>query len=148
MLKRGTRTSAGRTYTIFVPLGVAALAAILFGLPTLILPFHPDQALFAMVGKAVGSGLFPYVDAWDFKPPGLYVIYAAAIQGPFGIARNIRVFNLAWTAISAVLVAELGRRWWNARSGVIAAALYGLVSATAMPFWESAQPDSLVVLPL
>jgi hypothetical protein len=130
------------------PAVAATAATILLGLPTLIMPLHPDQASFAMVGKAVASGRFPYVDVWDLKAPGLYFLYALAIHGPFELARNVRVFSLGWTAVSAALIVELGRRWWNWRAGLIAALLYGLVWSTDTPFWLSAQPDSLAVLPI
>jgi hypothetical protein len=132
----------------FILLALVAIAAAVFMLPTLILPLHPDQALFAVVARTVASGGFPYKDAWDFKLPGLYLLYAPAIQGPFDIAHNLRVFTLVWTAASTVLVAALGRRWWNWRAAMIAALLYVVVCSTDIPFWQSAQPDSLAVLPL
>jgi hypothetical protein len=117
-------------------------------LPTLNLPLHPDQALFSVIGRTVAAGGFPYRDAWDFKLPGLYLLYAVAIHGPFDLARNVRLFNLVWTAASAGLIAELGRRWWNWRAGLIAALIFAVVCSTDIPFWLSAQPDSLAVLPL
>jgi hypothetical protein len=130
-------------------LSVAAIGATaLLMLPTLNLPLHPDQALFAVVGRTVAAGGFPYRDAWDFKLPGLYLLYAAANHGPLDVAHNVRLFNLIWTAASAGLIAELGRRWWNWRAGLIAALIYALVCSTDIPFWLSAQPDSLAVLPL
>lgn len=132
----------------WLPAVLAAAAVVILGLPTLILPLHLDQALFAMVGRAVARGGMPYVDAWDFKQPSLYLVYAAAIHGPFGLMRNVRVFDLAWTAVSAALLAELGRRWWNGRAGLIAGLTFALAWSTATPWWQSAQPDSLVVLPL
>src|SRR5262249_32919989 len=118
------------------------------GLPTLIMPLHPDQALFAAVGQTVARGGFPYVDAWDFKPPALYLLYAVAVSGPFDVTANVRAFDLCWTAASAALIFELGRRWWSPRAGVFAALIYALVWSTGTPWWQSAQPDSLVVLPL
>jgi hypothetical protein len=127
---------------------VAALATALLMLPTLNLPLHPDQALFSLVGRTVAGGGFPYRDAWDFKLPGLYLLYALAIHGPFDVAHNVRLFSLVWTVASAGLIAELGRRWWNWRAGLIAALIYALVCSTDIPFWLSAQPDSLAVLPL
>ncbi|MGH2585598.1 MAG: hypothetical protein ACRDJE_11850, partial [Dehalococcoidia bacterium] len=46
----------------------AAAVVLAVGLPTLILPFWSDSAIFATVGKAIADGGFPYVDAWDQKP--------------------------------------------------------------------------------
>ena len=75
-------------------LGTAA-AVLVVGLPTLILPFWPDQAIFSMIGRVIWEGGYPYVDAWDQKPPSIYFIYAVAIHGPFDVMRNLRVFDLA-----------------------------------------------------
>jgi hypothetical protein len=136
------------TGTNLLLLVLAGLAAIVLMLPTMILPLHPDQALFAVVGRTVAGGGFPYKDAWDFKLPGLYLLYAVAIHGPFDVAHNVRLFTLIWTAASAIVVADLGRRWWNWRAGLLAALIYALVCSTDIPFWQSAQPDSLAVLPL
>jgi hypothetical protein len=134
--------------TTFGPAALAAAGTLLLGLPTLIMPLHPDQALFAMVGRTVGAGGAPYVDAWDFKPPSLYAVYALAVRGPFDVARNVRAFDLGWNAMAAACVAELGRRWWGAPAGILAGLIFALVWSTGTPWWQSAQPDSLVVLPL
>src|SRR5207249_4979256 len=66
----------------------------------------------------------------------------------FSVARDVRAFDLVWTAATAGLLAELGRRWWNARAGLLGALSFALVWSTGIPWWQSAQPDSLVVLPL
>ena len=144
MTPQQTQGVSARVVTVVL----TGIAAAVLMLPTLILPLHPDQALFAVVGRTVAAGGFPYKDAWDFKLPGLYLLYALAIHGPFDVAHNVRLFNLIWTAASSVLVAELGCRWWNRRAGLIAALVYAFVCSTDIPFWQSAQPDSLAVLPL
>jgi hypothetical protein len=131
-----------------LPAALAAGMVLLLGIPTLILPLYSDQALFAIAGKTVASGGFPYVDAWDVKPPGVYLVYALAVQGPFGIDGNVRAFDLVWTALTAAVLAELGRRWWSARAGILAGLFFGVVWSTAAPWLHSAQPDSLCALPV
>src|SRR5262249_16910521 len=56
--------------------------------------------------------------------------------------------DLAWTAVTVICVIKLGRRWWNLRAGVIAGLVYGGVYVTASGWWQSAQPDSFIALPL
>ena len=131
-----------------VPHVAVAAAVLLIGLPTVILPFGPDQAIFATIGKTISDGGYPYLDAWDQKPPGIYLIYAAGIHGPLGIMRNLRVFDLAWAAATVVVLVELGRRWWSLRAGVIAGLVYGAVYVTISGWWQLAQPDSFIGLPL
>ncbi len=127
---------------------LTALIVTIAGLPMIIMPLHPDQATFAMVGRAIAGGRFPYVDVWDQKPPALFVIFAIAVQGPFDVMRNVRVFDILWTAATAVVLLELGRRWWSLRAGVLTGLIYGLVHVNNNPWWQSGQPDSLMVLPL
>src|SRR4051812_24037984 len=75
----------------YTPHLLVAAVIFLFGIPTIILPFWPDQSIFSIIGKAIAQGGFPYTDAWDQKPPGIYLIYAAAIQGPFGLVTNVHL---------------------------------------------------------
>jgi hypothetical protein len=131
-----------------LPYAAVASLTLILGLPTFIMPLHPDQALFALVGRAVAAGGFPYVDAWDVKTPSVYFIYALAIQGPFDLMHNVRAFDLAWTMTTALLLIALGRRWWSLRVGVFAAAIYAVAAETGNPWAQSAQPDSFVALPL
>jgi hypothetical protein len=127
---------------------VVGLIVAVAGLPMFILPLHADHSTFAMVGRAIADGRFPYVDIWDQKPPALFFIYALAVQGPFDIMQNVRAFDIVWTALTAAVLVELGRLWWSARAGVLAGLTYGLVSVNNIPWWQSAQPDLLAVLPL
>jgi hypothetical protein len=126
-----------------------AVVVLAVGLPTMILPFWPDQAIFALIGKTIWNGGFPFVDAWDQKPPSIYFIYAVAIHGPFDLVQNVRAFDLAWTTATVVVLCELGRRWWNLRAGVLAGLGYGVVYVTMSGGWARlAQPDSFIGLPL
>ena len=37
-----------------------------------------DQGIYAVVGDGVLHGKMPYRDLWDFKPPGIFLVYALA----------------------------------------------------------------------
>ncbi|MFP5273317.1 ArnT family glycosyltransferase [Coleofasciculus sp.] len=39
-----------------------------------------DEALYLLVGRSILEGNPPYVEVWDNKPPGLFVIYAIALK--------------------------------------------------------------------
>ena len=45
-----------------------------------------DQGIYAVVARAMLDGGMPYRDAWDFKPPGIFLIYALA-RALFGEAQ-------------------------------------------------------------
>ena len=132
----------------WLPHAAAVVIVTLVGLPTLIIPFWYDSAIFAAIGKAISNGGYPYVDAWDQKPPAIYLIYALAIHGPFGFMANVRLFDLLWMAATVALIVELGRRWWSARAGLLAGITFGVVYFTVSGAWQSAQPDSFIGLPL
>ena len=71
-------------------LGLWLLALALFTrLGTLGDPnFWEDEQLFRYIGKAILDGAVPYVDVWDRKPPGLFLLFAlfAAVSPEIGRA--------------------------------------------------------------
>jgi hypothetical protein len=90
----------------FLFLAVAAIAlvgGILWG------PYY-DGAIFGVIGEQLARGALPYRDAWDHKPPGIYVVVAllSYLPGP--------TWAWIWAASVGVLAltAELIRRltWW------------------------------------
>lgn len=40
--------------------------------------FHADEQFYLLMGDQLWHGVLPYVDLWDRKPLGLFLIYAAA----------------------------------------------------------------------
>jgi hypothetical protein len=130
------------------PYALVALAVAAVYWPMLEYPFGPDQAIFAEIGRTIWRGDFPYVAAWDQKPPAIYFIYAIGIHGPLGLMRNLRAFDLAWLLATCLVLMELGRRWWSLPAGAFAGFLYGAVYATTTGYWYSAQPDGYIALPL
>src|SRR4029077_4705651 len=53
------------------------LASLLVGRGfTAFVPGHADARLFAYIGPEWRSGVIPYVDVWDNKPPGIFATIA------------------------------------------------------------------------
>ncbi|WP_437753437.1 glycosyltransferase family 39 protein [Sorangium sp. So ce1389] len=124
-------------------IGAIAVGAIAFLLlQILTYGYGRDQGIYAMVARAVLDGGMPYRDAFDFKPPGIFLIYALAraLFGPaqWGI-RALEVLGLAGMCLAMVSLA--GRAFGDRRIGVVAAALAVLVHAQ-LDFWHTAQPES------
>jgi Dolichyl-phosphate-mannose-protein mannosyltransferase len=117
---------------------ITALAA----LQILIFSFGRDQGIYAMVGEGILHGKVPYKDLWDFKPPGIFFVYALA-QGMFGKSmlapRLLEVFGLV------VLVACSGRLgqtfFGNSTVGYVGGALASLIHAE-LDFWHTGQPET------
>lgn len=101
-----------------------------------------DQGIYAMVGRALLSGKMPYRDAWDFKPPGIFVIYAGA-RALFGSGQwGIRALECLGLVAMVAAMGELTKRWWGERAiGILGGAVAVLVHAQ-LDFWHTAQPES------
>ncbi|MGK3959606.1 glycosyltransferase family 39 protein [Sorangium sp. So ce118] len=124
-------------------IGAIAIGAIAFLLlQILTYGYGRDQGIYAMVARAVLDGGMPYRDAFDFKPPGIFLIYALAraLFGPaqWGI-RALEVLGLVGMCFAMASLA--GRAFGDRRVGVVAAALAVLVHAQ-LDFWHTAQPES------
>jgi hypothetical protein len=101
-----------------------------------------DQGIYAMVGRAITHGQMPYRDAWDFKPPGIFLVYALS-RGLFGSAQwGIRMLEIIGLGAMVYAMAELTRRWWsNPRIGLVGGVVAALVHAQ-LDFWHTAQPET------
>jgi len=136
-----------RVSTAHWPLLAAVAGVTLAGLPTVNFQYGPDQALFAYIGRKLVQGDVLYVDWWDVKPPGVFWTYALVAWLPGG-ARTVRAFDLLVTLATVAAVYALGRLYWGRGAGAVAGFLYGLVYVTGSGYWNMAQPDSFMVLPL
>ena len=101
-----------------------------------------DQGIYAMVARITLDGGMPYRDAFDFKPPGIFVIFALS-RALFGSAQwGIRVVEVAGLAAMVLAMTRLAERWWgDRRIGLVAGAL-ALVVHAQLDFWHTAQPES------
>lgn len=111
-------------------------------LSILLFSFGRDQGIYAVVGDTILDGGMPYRDAWDFKPPGIFLTYALA-QGLFGKSmlaiRMLEVLGLIGTAFG---LQRLGQVFFDRpKAGLVAAALAALVHAE-LEFWHTAQPET------
>lgn len=98
---------------------VLAARAITFGNPIL----HVDEEFYFVTARAMLDGAVPFVDVWDRKPIGLFLIYApaAALGYPAGIwaYQALALVCLLATAILAARLAD--RAGW--RRGSLAAGI-------------------------
>jgi Dolichyl-phosphate-mannose-protein mannosyltransferase len=120
----------------------STLAILFLFSQILMFGYGRDQGIYAMVADAVVRGKMPYRDAWDFKPPGIFLVYALsrALFGPSQLGiRVLEVIGLA--GMSAALV-RLGERFLESRSAGFLAAALAILAHTQLEFWHTAQPES------
>ena len=103
--------------------------------------FGRDQSIYALVGDGVLHGKMPYRDLWDFKPPGIFLVYALA-QGLFGrgmvAIRLLEVMGMLAMVFGFRRVADTF--FDRPRAGLIGGAVAALLQAE-LEFWHTAQPE-------
>lgn len=119
----------------WVTIAFAALQVLLFS-------FGRDQGIYAMVASGLLDGKLPYRDIWDFKPPGIYLLYAVAFGALGESMLAPRILEVVGFVGIALAFQRLGKVYFGSRTaGLLAAAVACLVYAQ-MEFWHSGQPES------
>jgi Dolichyl-phosphate-mannose-protein mannosyltransferase len=103
-------------------------------------PLGWDQGLFSFMGDAIVRGGLPYRDAWDFKGPLLYYVYALA-QWLFGVhIWSIRVVDAIFLTLGTVALYRVTATLADRGAARFGAVLFVLWYASHS-FWHTAQPD-------
>jgi hypothetical protein len=102
---------------------IAAIAvrAVAFGNPVV----HVDEEFYFLTAQRMLAGALPYVDIWDRKPIGLFLIYLpAAAFGPVTGLWLYQAMALASVVVTALLIVRLAERVGWDRGGLVAGLLY------------------------
>lgn len=104
---------------------VLALSTILIRAPHFGDPsYHIDEQFYLLVGRSMLDGALPYVDIWDRKPLGLFLLYAGiASLGGTGVYAYHAVAGLFVFATACVL-ARIGRRAAGPVGGMLCGIFY------------------------
>ncbi|MEI9850375.1 MAG: hypothetical protein WDN24_05330 [Sphingomonas sp.] len=112
---------AGLPRWAVLPLVALAGRALTFGNPAL----HVDEAFYLEVSDAMLRGAMPYVDVWDRKPIGLFLLYA--LPAFFGVKAGIWIYQamaLACVVATALGIARLADRAGWSKGAVWAGIAY------------------------
>lgn len=114
-------TSLQRPGIVFAVLLAFALAvrAHDFGNPVI----HVDEQYYLLVGERLLSGAVPYVDLWDRKPPGLFLLFASLQLLPGDGIVAYQVVATLFAALTGWLVTVGGRRLGASGGGALLAGL-------------------------
>jgi 4-amino-4-deoxy-L-arabinose transferase-like glycosyltransferase len=130
-----------------IGLGLLFAAAILiraryFGNPFM----EVDEQFYLLVGDRLLHGSVPYVDIWDRKPPGLFLLYAAIrLLGGDGIVQY-QIVAAIFAAGTAVMIALIARRISTPGTALVAALAY--IPALAMNGGAGGQSPVFYNLPM
>jgi len=130
---------------VVLALLVGAAAAVRARL--LALPLDRDEGEYAYFAQLLLAGIPPYAQAYNFKMPGIYAIYALSLaafgQTPTGIHLGLLVVD----AVTSVLVFLLTGRLFGTRVAVIAAATFATLSLSPRLFAPWAYAERFVLAP-
>jgi hypothetical protein len=128
----------------------AFVALVAVRAPSLVQPAGGDQGLYAYVGQSILRGELPYRDAWDQKPPGVHLTYAAMFLA-WRDESVVAGTDLVVAAIVALLLVALGRRLAGRRGpGEVAAILFLLLGDPSFQrlggLWVRSQAETFINL--
>ena len=113
----------------WILLVVAATVLVGFRLHAFDLPLENDECNYAYIAGRLLAGERLYVDVWDHQPPGVFVLYAGAIN-LFGESPNaFRCMTAGFALTCLVLVFLFVRRIAGPIAALGAAFLYAVVSS-------------------
>ena len=117
----GASRGGGNTRLLILIAAAILLRAIDLGNPVI----HVDEEFYFVAARAMAHGGLPYVDVWDRKPVGLFLLYlpAAALPWQWGIVAY-QLMAGAGAVATAWLVARLADRADWARGSTAAAVAY------------------------
>ena len=148
-ITRPTRLQASRRadHTWAIGLALLVLATFLIRARYLGNPLiDVDEQFYLLVGDRMLHGALPYVDIWDRKPIGTFLLYAAIrLLGGGGIVEYQLVAS-AFVAATAVTIATIARRISSPRAALVAGLAY--VPALAMNGGAGGQTPVFYNLPM
>lgn len=120
------------------------MLTLTIALPTLWYPFGRDQGQYAYFAREWANGATPYLDLWDQKPPGFYLILMLfqTILGDRQVTPRIADV-CAVLLIQLILVKFISRMHTSEElwSGWLAAAAVPLTYFGGFVYWDTAQPE-------
>lgn len=137
----------GRLAWLLYPLSLLAIAGL--GWTKLEQPLGRDQLIHHWMALRLLDGAVPYRDAWEVKPPALYLLHAAAMRFIDAAPRGIHLLELGWQLVFAAVMMLALRRCFHVRwlAAVAPLACLGPYYAFVRPYAQT-QAEILVGLPL
>jgi 4-amino-4-deoxy-L-arabinose transferase-like glycosyltransferase len=111
--------------------------------------FHPDEALFATLGRLIAAGQDPWLSHTDLlvdKPPLFYYLLAAGISLSWASELAARLPGLFASLISLALVVRLARTLWGSYGSAIFALIVYALSPFSILFSSTAFADPQLVM--
>jgi hypothetical protein len=85
---------------------------------------HVDDQFYLLAGEELLRGNWPYVDLWDRKPLGLFLLYAGIAWIGGGTILGLNLIATAFAAATAWVIRQISLRFASATSATLAALSY------------------------
>ncbi|MCT2399379.1 glycosyltransferase family 39 protein [Novosphingobium mangrovi (ex Huang et al. 2023)] len=132
LVARIPRRQGQRALTSAIALPAAYLAIAL--LVRLIMIGKPavqvDEQFYLLVGQRMAEGALPYVDLWDRKPYGLFLIYRGMFALPFDPVLAYQTAGIVCSVATAMVIARMARMIAPERGAMLAGLAYLLYQPT------------------
>jgi hypothetical protein len=88
---------------------------------------HVDDQFYLLAGQELLKGHWPYVDVWDRKPLGLFLLYAGIAWIGGGSILGLNLVATAFAAATAVVIRQIALRFATPAGATLGALAYLLV---------------------
>jgi hypothetical protein len=125
----------------YMIMGAVVILVCFIRLRLLGVPLERDEGEYAYMGQLLLQGILPYVEAYNMKLPGIYVVYAL-IMAVFGQTHaGIHLALLFANIATAILLFLIGRRLFGTIAGAGSAVGFSVLtlSPTMQGFWANSE---------
>jgi len=124
--KDGTSPLASRNIAALLILAVAVATRIVAWWNPVA---HVDDQFYLLAGEELLNGQWPYVDVWDRKPLGLFLLYAGIAWIGHGSILGLNLVATAFAAATAFVIRQIALRF----AGPVGATLAAITYLFALP---------------
>ena len=135
-----------KSYLHLIPLAIIILFVIVIRIRLLEFPLERDEGGFAYIGRLILNGELPYRDAYDFKPPGLYITYALIMSLLGDTTEGIHLGLLIVNVASVILLFFISQKVSNTYCAIFSSASYAILSLSSSVVGFAAHATHFVIL--
>jgi hypothetical protein len=124
------------------------LLFVLMRVTLVLIPFERDEGEYAYIAQRMLVGDVPYRDAFDQKPPGVFLIYLTTFALFGQSVQAVHVVMHLWTLAGVVLLFKLVQRLSGTPAGLLAALAYAVMTAGRGVLGSTANTEIFMLTPM
>lgn len=133
----------------YLILGAILFSIVILRFPSLFEPFwYGDEGIFAAVARKLNFGGVLYQDAWDNKPPMIYLTYQLIFKF-FGVSMFwLRMVTLVFVLSTACVLYEIAKKIFDQKRAFWAAFIFGFLTSLRIMEGNLALTEIFMILPI